>query len=103
MAFILLILILTVYLVCWLKSVQEYERCIVFTRWKYTAVLEPGFRFVRPILQSVHKVNLNKSIDEVSAELNNLHIPSDVITKLLEETKKLNNSNTQSNESVKKD
>lgn len=103
MAFILLILILTVYLVCWLKSVQEYERGIVFTRWKYTAVLKPGFRFVRPIFQSINKVNLNKNIGEVSAELNNLHIPSEVVDKLLDETRKLSNSNIQSNESVKKD
>lgn len=98
-----IIIILTVYLACGLKSIQEYERGIVFTRWKYTTILEPGFRFVWPFFQSIRKVNLRKNIDEVSVELNNLHIPSNVITKLLEETKKLSSSNIQSNESVKKD
>lgn len=103
MTSILLILIITVYLVCGLKSVQEYERGIVFTRWKYTTVLEPGFRFIWPLFQSMHKVNLNKNIDEVSIELNNLHIPSNVITKLLDEARKLSNPNKQPDESVKKD
>ena len=103
MAFILVILILTVYCACGLKSVPEYERGIVFTTWKYTTILEPGLRFVWPIFQSMHRINLNKNVDEVSIELYNLGIPSDVITKLLDEARKLSNSNIQLNESVKKD
>ena len=51
----------------------------------------------------MHKVNLNKNIDEVSIELNNLHISSNVITKLLDEARKLSNPNKQPDESVKKD
>ena len=103
MATMFLILIFTIYLVCGLRVVNQYERRIVFTFWKYTTILEPWLRFIWPIFQSTYKINLNKSVDELSIELQSLHIPTEIITKLLNEVKKLNNSNIWLNESVRKD
>ena len=103
MLFILLILIFIIYLGCGLKMVNQYERRVVFTLWKYTTILKPWLRFAWPIFQSTYKINLKKNIDELSIELQNLNIPSEIITKLLNEIKNLNNSDIQSNESVRKD
>ena len=101
--FMWIILIFTIYFICGLKTVNQYERCIVFTLWKYTAILKPWLRFVWPIFQSTYKINIKKDIDELLIELQNLNIPTEIITKLLNEIKNLNNSDIQSNESVRKD
>ena len=104
MTFMLIIIwIFNIYYVCGLKIIHEYERIVVFTHWRYTTILEPGLRFVWPLFQSAYKINLNKNFNELSIELKDLEIPADITIKLLNEIKKLNNSNIQQNESVRKD
>ncbi len=103
MRFFPTIIIFTIYLISGLKIVNQYEKHAVFTLWKYTTILEPGLRFVWPFFQSTNRIDLNKNIDELSVELNSLNLPSEVITKLLSEAKKSNNSQRDYSESVRKD
>ena len=104
LVFSVLILVFTIYLMFGLRTVNQFERRVVFTLGKYTTILEPGLRFVWPFFQSTYKIDLNKNIDELSVELNTLNLPGEVITKILSDVKKSHNPNTpQPDESIKKD
>ena len=63
------IIIFIVYLLCGLKIVKQYERRVVFTLWKYTKILEPGLRFVWPIIQTSTAIDIReKAVDIPSQE-----------------------------------
>lgn len=56
-----LVIILAIILI---KQVDQYERGILFSFGKYSATLEPGWRIVIPIFQSISKVDIRvKAVD----------------------------------------
>lgn len=57
--FILVVLLLSI------KQINEYERGILFTFGKYSKILEPGWRFVLPIIQSYSKVDIRTKVIDV--------------------------------------
>lgn len=63
MFIILLSLILFLILIS-LKQINEYQRGVVYTMGRCTGVLEPGWRIVWPIFQSVIKIDMRtKAVD----------------------------------------
>jgi len=57
-------IILGVFLFSGLKIVKEYERGVRFTLGKYSGIMEPGLRYVIPIIQSWRRVDIRvKAID----------------------------------------
>lgn len=64
-----LIWIFLFYLLIWVRVVKQYERRVVFTLGKYEKILNPGFRFIRPIIQTSKKVDIReKAVDVPSQE-----------------------------------
>ncbi len=64
-----LIIIVIAYLFSWIRIVKQYERRVVFTRWKYVWTLKPGFKFVWPIIQTSQQVDIReKAVDVPSQE-----------------------------------
>lgn len=69
MGFLRLIIVILVYLLAGIRIVKQYERHIIFTRWKYAGILTPGFKFIRPIVQTTKKVDIReKAVDVPSQE-----------------------------------
>lgn len=63
MYFFALVLILIILIVC-LRQVNQYQRGIKFTMGKYTGTVNPGWRFIIPIFQSLKKVDMRvKAVD----------------------------------------
>jgi len=51
-------------LVIFIRQVNQYERGVLFTLGKYSRTLEPGWRLVVPIFQSLQKVDIRvKAVD----------------------------------------
>lgn len=48
-----------------LKQVNEYERGIIYTTGKYTGIVQPGWKIVWPIFQSMVKVDIRTKAVEV--------------------------------------
>lgn len=47
-----------------LRQVNEYQRGVMFTIGKFTGVKSPGWRFVIPVFQAIHKVDMRvKAVD----------------------------------------
>lgn len=47
-----------------IKIIKEYQRGVVFTLGKYSSTINPGLRFVIPILQTMSKVDIRvKTVD----------------------------------------
>ncbi len=68
-ALFVFIIIFGIYFLMWLKVVNQYERRVVFTLWRYTTILEPWLRFVWPIIQSSYIVDIReKAVDIPSQE-----------------------------------
>ena len=68
-ALLVLAIIVFIYFLSWLRVVNQFERRVVFTLWKYTTILEPGLRFVWPIFQSTYTVDIReKAVDIPSQE-----------------------------------
>ena len=64
-----LFIIFLIYILAWLRVVNQFERRVVFTLWRYTTILEPGLRFVWPIFQSTYTVDIReKAVDIPSQE-----------------------------------
>lgn len=61
---ILLIVIIFLVLIS-LKQVNEYERGIIYTTGRFTEVVQPGWRIVWPIFQSMVKVDIRTKAVEV--------------------------------------
>jgi len=49
----------------WIRIVFEYQRGVLFTLGKYSGVLEPGLRFVIPIIQEAQVVDMRMRVIEV--------------------------------------
>ncbi len=61
---IILIIIALIILISSIKQVEEYERGILFTKGKFTKILNPGWNLVFPIFQSYKKVDIRtKAVD----------------------------------------
>lgn len=66
MTFIYIILGLLIILIfSSIKQINQYERGLLFTLGKYTKILEPGWRFVIPIINSFKKVDIRTKADDV--------------------------------------
>lgn len=62
-------IIIFVYLFAGIRIVDQYERRVVLTFGKYTGILQPGFRFIWPIIQTAQKVDIReKAVDVPSQE-----------------------------------
>jgi len=57
--------IIVVFIASGLKIVQEYERGVRFTLGKYSGIINPGLRFVIPILQTWQKVDIRTKVIDV--------------------------------------
>ncbi len=58
------VLFLGAVLLASIKQINQYQRGIKFTLGRYTETLEPGWRIIIPIFQSIHKVDIRvKAVD----------------------------------------
>ncbi len=57
--------IILVFIASGLKIVQEYERGVRFTLGKFSGIINPGLRFVIPILQTWQKVDIRTKVIDV--------------------------------------
>lgn len=65
----LVIGIIVFVLLCWLRVVNQYERKVLFTLWKYTGILKPGLNIIIPIIQTTVTVDVReKAVDVPSQE-----------------------------------
>ena len=47
-----------------LRQINQYERGVMYTMGRYTGVVNPGWRLVIPIFQSLHKIDIRtKAVD----------------------------------------
>lgn len=83
--------IFVIYVLCGLKKVNWDEKYIVLTFWKYTTVLEPWLRYTWPFFQTIKKLNLNDTINEITAELEKYNIPPEIKKKILNEIQEFKN------------
>ena len=59
-----LIVIIIIVLLCSIRQINEYERGIKFTCGKFTGIVNPGWKLVFPIFQSLRKVDVRtKAVD----------------------------------------
>ncbi len=59
-----------VLLVIFIRQVNQYQRGVLFTLGKFTAIREPGWRLVVPVFQSMHKVDIRtKAVDVPDQEV----------------------------------
>ena len=54
--------IIGIYFLCGITIVKQYMRVVVFTWGKYTKTLEPGFKFVWPIMQVGREVDIRQLV-----------------------------------------
>lgn len=55
---------LVVFVLSWIRQIDQYERGIVFTMGKFTKIWEPGWHILIPIFQRVVKVDIRtKAVD----------------------------------------
>jgi len=59
------IVILALFILSGLKIVKEYERGVRFTLGKYSGIMQPGLRFVIPIIQSWRRVDIRVKVVDV--------------------------------------
>lgn len=63
-----LIFLLVIAIIFWLtslKQINEYERGVVYSFGRFTGIMQPGWRFMWPIVQSVTKVDIRTKAVEV--------------------------------------
>jgi len=61
--------IIIVILITGLRVVNQYERKVLFTLWKYTGILKPGLKVIIPIIQTTTTVDIReKAVDVPSQE-----------------------------------
>lgn len=69
---LVLLIIIVFIILCALPGcivqINEYERGVLFTRGKFKKVLNPGWSFVIPIIQSYKKVDIRTKADDVPAQ-----------------------------------
>ena len=59
------VILLIVFVLSGLKVVNQYERGVKFTLGKYEGIMEPGLRFVTPIIQSWRRVDIRVIVVDV--------------------------------------
>ena len=59
------VVILILFIISGLKVVKEYERGVRFTLGKYTGIMQPGLRFVIPIIQAWNRVDIRIIVVDV--------------------------------------
>lgn len=59
-----IIFLIILFFTC-LKQINEYERGVVYTMGRFTAIIQPGWRFVMPVFQSFRKVDIRTKAVEV--------------------------------------
>ena len=57
--------LVAIFIASGLKVVKEYERGVRFTLGKYSGIINPGLRFVIPILQTWQKVDIRTKVIDV--------------------------------------
>jgi regulator of protease activity HflC (stomatin/prohibitin superfamily) len=62
---LVLLVLLSLFFLISLRVVMEYERGIVFTFGRYSAMLKPGLNFVVPIAQRAVTVDLRVAVEDV--------------------------------------
>ena len=66
---LVVIILIIFYLICGIKVVNQYERRVVFTLGKYSYTLNPGLKFIWPIIQSSVRIDIReKAVDIPSQE-----------------------------------
>ena len=69
MQFLLIILVVVVViLLISIKQVEEFERGILFTRGKFSRILNPGWNIVLPVFQSFRKVDVRTKANDVAEQ-----------------------------------
>ncbi len=64
MPYYVIVIGLIIFVLSWLKQVNEYERGVVFTMGRYSYTMQPGWRLLIPIFQSFKKVDVRvKAVD----------------------------------------
>ena len=64
MTYIIVLGIVVFILLISIRQINQYEKGIKFTFGKFTAVMEPGWRLVIPVIQSYEKVDVRvKAVD----------------------------------------
>lgn len=51
-----------------IKQVEEYERGVLFTKGKFSKILNPGWNLVLPIFQSFRKVDIRTKANDVAEQ-----------------------------------
>jgi len=57
--------ILVLFILSGLKVVNEYERGVKFTLGRYSGIMQPGLRFVMPMIQSWRRVDIRVTVVDV--------------------------------------
>ncbi len=64
-----LVFVILVVIIAWLRVVNQYERKVLFTLWKYSGILNPGLRVIIPFIQTTQTVDIReKAVDVPSQE-----------------------------------
>lgn len=63
--FVPIIILLGIIVLASLKQVNQYERGVKFTMGRFTSIIEPGWRIIWPIFQSMKKVDIRTKAVEV--------------------------------------
>jgi regulator of protease activity HflC (stomatin/prohibitin superfamily) len=67
--FVWVLVVLALLIVSSIRQINQYERGIKFTFGKFTAVMEPGWRLVFPVIQFYKKVDVRtKAVDVLDQE-----------------------------------
>lgn len=64
----ILIVLIVIVLIASLRQVNQYERGIKFTMGTYTATVNPGWRLIIPVFQSMKKVDLRVKAMDVPSQ-----------------------------------
>src|SRR6185436_13424792 len=62
------LILLVIVLIFWLsslKQINEYERGVIYTMGKFSGIIDPGWKFIWPIFQTVTKVDIRTKAVEV--------------------------------------
>ena len=69
MQFLPFLFLILIILLSGLRQVNQYERGVKFTMGRFTKMVDPGWRLVIPVFQSMQKVDLRlKAVDVPSQD-----------------------------------
>ncbi len=63
--FVPIIILLGIIILASLKQINQYERGVKFTMGRFTTIVEPGWRIILPVFQSMKKVDIRTKAVEV--------------------------------------